>query len=318
MPTVTWPSSVEPAAEAQDRGDRDRREEVDEGEVEAVQDDGLLVRVAVAVVDRPELALVRLLARERLDDAHAGDVLGERGGDQAEALAHGAVRARRAPAEDAGRDGHQREHGEGRQREAPVEHEQDHRRADEHERVLEEARDSVGDELVEGLDVVREAADGDAGAVPLEVAERQALQVAEELVAQVGEDALARPAGEVGLRDARQEVGDARDDEEDDRDRERLEVPLADAVVDGDLREERRHERGQRRREERDDRERRPAAVGRRQARERRHPAHRLRPGPVADLRAALLGQVGAGLPDLHAPAASTRSENSRSSSPCS
>ena len=74
------------------------------------------------------------------------------------------------------------------------------RRADEDQRVLEEARDAVGDELVERLDVVREAADDDAGAVALVEAEREALQVAEELVAQVGEDALAGPAGEVGLR----------------------------------------------------------------------------------------------------------------------
>ena len=61
-------------------------------------------------------------------------------------------------------------------------------------------RDAVGDELVERLDVVRQAADDHAGAVPLVEAERQPLQVAEEVVAQVGEHPLARPAGEVGLR----------------------------------------------------------------------------------------------------------------------
>ena len=161
-----------------------------------------------------ELALVRLLPRERLHDAHAGDVLGERRRDEPEPLADGAVRARGADAEDARRDGHEREDGEGREREAPVEEEEDDRRADEQERVLEEARDPVGDELVERLDVVRQAADDDAGPVALEVAEREALEVAEELVAQVGEDALARPAGEVGLRHAREEVGEAGDDEE--------------------------------------------------------------------------------------------------------
>ena len=75
--------------------------------------------------------------------------------------------------------------------------------ADSVERVLDEARDAVGDELVERLDVVREPADDDAGAVALEEAEREPLQVAEERVAEVGEDPLARPAGEVRLRVAR-------------------------------------------------------------------------------------------------------------------
>ena len=61
------------------------------------------------------------------------------------------------------------------------------------ERVLDERRDAVGDELVERLDVVREPADDHAGAVALVEAEREPLQVAEELVAQVGED-RARPS----------------------------------------------------------------------------------------------------------------------------
>ena len=46
-----------------------------------------------------------------------------------------------------------------REREAPVEEEEDDRRADEHQRVLDEARDTVGDELVDRLHVVCEAID---------------------------------------------------------------------------------------------------------------------------------------------------------------
>ena len=75
-------------------------------------------------------------------------------------------------------------------------------------------RDAVRDELVERLDVVRQAADDHAGAVPLVEAEREALQVAEELVAEVGEDPLARPAGEVRLRGRRARVREAGDEEE--------------------------------------------------------------------------------------------------------
>ena len=53
----------------------------------------------------------------------------------------------------------------------------------ERQRVLDERGDSVGDELVERLDVVRDPADQHAGAVALVEAERQALQVPEEVVA---------------------------------------------------------------------------------------------------------------------------------------
>ena len=105
------PAEDEVAAVAEhDRG-RERREEVDEREVEAVQDDRLLVRLAVVGVDGPEVPLVRPLAAERLDDAHAADVLGERGRDESEPLPYGAVGAGRADAEDRRRDEHERQHG---------------------------------------------------------------------------------------------------------------------------------------------------------------------------------------------------------------
>ena len=44
----------EPAPVAEDDRDRDRREQVDGGEVDPVQDDGLVVRGAVALVDAVE------------------------------------------------------------------------------------------------------------------------------------------------------------------------------------------------------------------------------------------------------------------------
>ena len=90
------PVDDERAAEAEHDRRRDRREHVDGGEVEAVQDDRLVVRLAVALVDAAEGRLARRLARERLHDAHARDVLGERRRDEPEALAHAPVRAVRA------------------------------------------------------------------------------------------------------------------------------------------------------------------------------------------------------------------------------
>ena len=119
------------------------------------------LRCAVGLADRRRK--FSRAARSRVNacsDAHAGDVLGERRRDGAERLADAAVasaptscgRSRCATDE-------RRDHGQRRERELPVEEEQDHRGADERQRVLDERGDAVGDELVERLDVVRDPAD---------------------------------------------------------------------------------------------------------------------------------------------------------------
>ncbi len=145
--------------------------------------------------------MLRRLARERLHDAHAGDVLRERRRDEPEPLAHArgtrassvsgsstvatAMSGRTTSVASASR--------QSRTKSITIEPTSD-------QRVLDERGDAVGDELVERLDVVRDPADDHAGAVALVEAEREPLQVAEEPVAQVGEDPLADPAGEVRLR----------------------------------------------------------------------------------------------------------------------
>ena len=136
--------------------------------------------------------------------------------------------------------GHQREHDERCEREAPVEEEEDDRRSDEEQRVLHEARHAVGDELVERLDVVRDAADDRSGAVSLVVAEREALEVCEQVDAKVGEASFADPAGEVGLRSGQREGRDPGEHERDDDLGQRLEIAFRDPVVDRELREVRR------------------------------------------------------------------------------
>ena len=140
-----------------------------------------------------KFSLGRVLARERLDDAHAGDVLGERRRHEAEPLAH--VRGRRAPSclrKNAVADAISGITASVASASRQSRKKRIDRRADQRQRVLDERRDAVGDELVERLDVVREPADDHARAVALVEAERQPLQVAEELVPQVGEDPLAR------------------------------------------------------------------------------------------------------------------------------
>ena len=180
---------------------------------------------------------------------------------------------------------HEREDGERREREPPVEEEEDDRRAEEHERVLDEARDAVGDELVERLDVVREPRDDRAGAVALEVAEREPLEVAEEPLAQVGEDPLADPArqyvcAELATQLRTPATRNAATIQPSDG-----EVVADDPLVDRELREEGRSERRGRRGEERDDREDRRAAVRLREADEDADAPGRPGPAPVVDLR---------------------------------
>ncbi len=154
-----------------------------------------------------------VFAREGLDDAHARDALRQGGRDSREPLPNAAVGARGPAPEDRGRDAQEREDGEGRQCEPPVEEEEDDHRTEEHQRVLEEARDTVRDELVERLDVVRKAGDDGPGAVSLVVAERESLEMGEEPLSKVGQDPLPDPAREVRLRHAREPVQEPGEEE---------------------------------------------------------------------------------------------------------
>jgi hypothetical protein len=88
-------------------------------------------------------------------------------GHETEPLAHAAVGAVRAHPKPRGRTRHEREDDERRECETPVEEEEHDCRAQEDERVLDEARKAVGDELIERLDVVRDPTDDGARPVPL-------------------------------------------------------------------------------------------------------------------------------------------------------
>jgi hypothetical protein len=161
----------ERTAESEDDCRRNRREDVYRREVHAAEQNGLVVRLAVALVDAAEGGLTRRLARERLDDAHSGYVFREGRGDEAEPLANPSVGSIRASPKPHGHKRHERKHDESRECEPPVEQEQDDRGAHKYERVLDEAGDAVRHQLVECLDVVRDPADDRSGAVSLVVAE---------------------------------------------------------------------------------------------------------------------------------------------------
>ena len=109
----------EVGAVAEDDRRRERGEQVDEREVEGVLDDRLLVAPAVVLADPPEVLARRAFPGEGLQDAHAGDVLGERRGHGAEAFADPAIGAARLPPEDRRRHHQRRDHDQRGEREPP-------------------------------------------------------------------------------------------------------------------------------------------------------------------------------------------------------
>ena len=150
----------------------------------------------------------------------------------ADRLARAPVGVGADDAEDQRRDRHQREDQEDQQRELPVEQQQDHDRPDQRQRRLDERDDGVGHERVQRLDVVRHAADQDAGRAALVEADRHRLQVGEDALAQVGERPLPDPAGQVGLRVGRAPDDQDAEDVERDDDVQRRDVAGDDPLVD--------------------------------------------------------------------------------------
>ena len=269
---------VERAAVAEHDRRRDCAEQADEREVPGVQVDGAQVRPAVGVADLAEALGVGALAPEGLHDARAREILGQRRRHVAQALAHPPVGARRVPAEEPCRERHQREEDERRQREAPVEVDQDGRRAEQEQRVLDARIEPVGDEVLERVDVVGQARDQPAGAVALEVAELERLDVLEEVAPQIGEDALPDPGREVGLRH-RGAPAEQRGDDEGQRPEDELAaIARHDAAVDRELRGQRGQQADGRPGEQRGHREDRLGAVGTHERQQAAHAAERAAP----------------------------------------
>ena len=214
---------------------------------------------------REAAAVPRLLA-EGAHHAHAGQRLLEIGGDLRDPLAREPVGPGRGEPERHARHQQDREGQERDQGEARVEQHQDHRGADERERGREERRDALGHELVERLDVVRQARDQDARPVARVEADRQPLEVLEHLDPEVLERPLAHPVDEVGLQVGGDPVQDRRGHERDHDQRQRVHVLLLDALVDRAAGEVWRRQRGRGRDEERDEHQQHAPAIRAQQA----------------------------------------------------
>ncbi len=176
-----------------------------------------------------------------------------------------------------------REDEERQQRQLDVEPQQDRHRAEQRQRALKQRHDAVGHERVERLHVVGHARDQLARLTALEEADRLGLQVSEDPQAQILQRALADPADELGLRVRRAPIDERADDERRDDEVQRADVAGHDPVVDRELGQWRRCERGCGRRDQREEHEHDPTAVG---AQQRREPAQ-LAPAPAGRAQAA-------------------------------
>ena len=159
----------------------------------------------------PEAIELALLLSERLDHAHAGDVLLGLGGQLGDPLLHLLQRRPRAPAV-AVRDQDDERHRRERQRRQPrLQHE--HRDAREHDRQqrLRDEDQPVAEEEADRLQVDGRARHQLPGLLAVEERQLEPLQLPVEHVAQVELDAERHPPGDEPARDAQREPRDARD-----------------------------------------------------------------------------------------------------------
>ena len=173
------------------RGGRDRTQQLDRREEDRIDLLHADVRNAVLLVQPVELGLEGALAVERLHDGHTGDRLGELCGHDRDPGAHLGRRDVRDALEPACDDDPGREHAEGDEPEPPVEQEEPADGGDQRQRVDDERRQALVEDVGERVDVARQPRDDPAGLLLREVAERQGREVLEEVAAELEHHPLA-------------------------------------------------------------------------------------------------------------------------------
>ncbi len=217
----------------QDDDGRDHTQELDCGEEDRRELLRVDVRDPVLLVQVAELALEGALAAERLDDGHACDRLGELCGDGRDPRSHVGERDVRRRLEPAGHDDPRREHDQRHDAEAPVEQEEPADRGEQCQRVDDERRQALVEDVRDRIDVARQAGDDPARLLLREVPERERGEMLEEVAAQVEHDLLT-DAGEHQPRRRAEDPGGCPDcDVEHHVDAETRLVRGLDAVVDG-------------------------------------------------------------------------------------
>ena len=182
-----------------DERDGDRRKKIDRGVIERVGKDRVFEGDHVLAVDGFKVLVGALFAVEELHHAHAGDVFLRKAVDARNGGAHAAIALAHVVAEDARDDENQRQHGEGQQRQPPTDGEHDSGHDGEHEEVVHDGQNAVGEHVVDGVHVGGEARDQAADGMNVKEADMHALHVAEDVAAQIEHDLLAGPLHQVNL-----------------------------------------------------------------------------------------------------------------------
>ena len=171
-----------------------------------------------------------LLLRERLDDAHAGDVLLGLRGQLGDPLLH-LLQRRPRPAAVAERDQHDERHRRQRERrESRLQREHRHRREQQRQQRLRDEDQPVAEEEADRLKVDGRARHQLTGLLAVEERQLEPLELGVQAVAQVELDAERHPAGDEPANDAQAQPSEAGDADRDRPDRQPVAVVVADRV----------------------------------------------------------------------------------------
>ena len=224
-----------PASVPDDERDRDGAQDLDRRIEEGIVQDGFEVGLGVLSVELAVLAKLPRFLPEELNHLHADDVLLDESVEHRDPCADPAIYHTHPPLEDERHGKERGKHGEGHQGETPVQIDQHHHDAEEHEDVAEYRNDARREELVQRVDVGRNASDEPPHRVSIEKAWMELLQMAEDLPSHVVHDSLTRHVHDVDLA-----VGDDKLEHQGQNvySRERVEtghIAVRDVIVDGDL-----------------------------------------------------------------------------------
>ena len=163
-----------------------------------------------AVVGALEAGNFALLLGERLDDADAGNGVGQDVGHFRPGSPSALKSVLQLAADVVHQPTHQRQRQQASQRQQRVPGKQNHRHADEHQNVAGKVDDIVGQEIADAIRIARNARNQVTGALAAEEFQRQFVQVRVSLVAQVAGNALADARHHDALRPTQQPRGDRR------------------------------------------------------------------------------------------------------------
>jgi hypothetical protein len=178
------------AADPDDQRRGQRADQFDRRVEHRVVEDRLDVRIAIRAVDAVEFLEITRLAPEQLHRCHAGDALLQVRVDSGDPGAHRPVRLAHVRAEPLRDQPDERQHGERDDREAPIDPDHHCHDPDQREQIAEDGDDASREQVVQDVDVCRDARHQAADGIPVVEAQVEPLQVFVDLHPQVKHDSL--------------------------------------------------------------------------------------------------------------------------------